>query len=289
MDYIKSKPTITVKISDIKLKIVRFGETSEMNLWADGMELNSSVHTHMSYEVIFVTCGTLDVVTHDKKTSFGKGIVIIPPSLSHYTIPKQKGCFCVLFRIEKSKKSNYVEDYLNDYLSKDISFFEISDDVNYYIHAFARKSNENTVSAEKDAALLAELIFREIISFISSIDILDDRKQESMCIGAIESYINSHIQEKITLSDVAKYVYMSNKQVSRIIMREYGKPLSKLVVEKKLHIARMLLKNTDLKINEVSARINIGTENYFYTMFKKYYGLSPMEYRKKSKEKIDEK
>ena len=71
-------------------------------------------------------------------------------------------------------------------------------------------------------------------------------------------------------------------------MREYGKPLSKLVVEKKLHIARMLLKNTDLKINEVSARINIGTENYFYTMFKKYYGLSPMEYRKKSKEKSDE-
>jgi len=67
-------------------------------------------------------------------------------------------------------------------------------------------------------------------------------------------------------------------------MREYGVTLSELVIQKKLHVARALLKNTDMKIKEVAARVNLGIENYFYTMFKKRYGISPLEYRKKCRD-----
>jgi len=284
MEYTKNKPSITVKISDIKLKIIRFGETPKMNMWPDTVDLVGQFHTHLSYEVIFVTKGALEVRTLEKNNRFERGIVIIPPNLSHYTVPSSDGCFCVLFKIEKSKHDNSKVDYLNNYLQKGICNFELSDDVNYYIRAFTRKSKENTHSAEKAVTLLAELIFREIISFIPSMVVQGDVKHESWCIGAIENYINTHIYDKISLSDVANHVYMSNKQVSRIIMREYGVPLSELVIEKKLHIARALLKNTDMKIKEIAARVNIGIENYFYTMFKKHYGISPLEYRKKCRD-----
>ncbi|MBQ4527473.1 MAG: helix-turn-helix transcriptional regulator [Clostridia bacterium] len=285
MDYLKNKPSITIRISDMKFKIIRFGIAPEMGFWPVDRDMTKEPgHTHLNFEAIFVTQGELEVRTHEKNMKFERKIVIIPPNLSHYTVPRQDGCFCVLFKIENSKHDNSKAGYLNDYLSKDISAFELSDDVDYYIRAFARKSKEGTPSAEKDAALLAELIFREIISFIPAIDTLDDFKHESWCIDAIENYINSHLREKITLSDVAKHVYMSNKQVSRIIMREYGVTLSELVIQKKLHVARALLKNTDMKIKEVAARVNLGIENYFYTMFKKRYGISPLEYRKKCRD-----
>jgi len=39
-----------------------------------------------------------------------------------------------------------------------------------------------------------------------------------------------------------------------------------------------------MKIKEIAARVNIGIENYFYTMFKKRYGISPLEYRKKCRD-----
>ena len=115
-------------------------------------------------------------------------------------------------------------------------------------------------------------------------DMPGDTKSESWCIGAIESYINTHIKEKITLSDVANHVYMSNKQVSRIIMREYKMPLSELITQKKLQIAQALLKKTDKKVKEIATTVNMGMENYFYTIFKKHYGVSPMEYRKMCRE-----
>ena len=41
---------------------------------------------------------------------------------------------------------------------------------------------------------------------------------------------------------------------------------------------------SDMKIKEVAARVNLGIENYFYTMFKKRYGISPLEYRKKCRD-----
>lgn len=285
MEYLKNKPSITVRIADIKLKIIRSGIAPEMGFWPVDRDMTKEPgHTHLSYEAIFVTKGELEVRTQEKSIKFERKIVIIPPNLSHYTVPSRDGCFCVLFKIENSKHDNSKIEYINNYLSKDISAFELSDDVDYYIRAFARKSKEDTHSAEKDAALLAELIFREIISFISAIDTLDDFKHESWCIGAIENYINSHLKEKITLSDVANHVYMSNKQLSRIILREYGVPLSELVVQKKLHIARAFLKNTDMKVKEVAESVNLGIENYFYTMFKKHYGISPLEYRKRCRE-----
>lgn len=286
MEYSNNKPSITVRISDMKFKIIRFGIAPEMGLWPADRDMSTEPgHTHLNYEAIFVTQGELEVRTHEKNIKFERKIVIIPPNLNHYTVPSRlDGCFCVLFKIENSKYDNSKVEYLNNYLSKDITAFELSDDVDYYIRAFARKSKENTHSAEKDAVLLAELIFREIISFIPAVDTLDDFKHESWCIGAIENYINSHLEDKITLTDVANHVYMSNKQVSRIIMREYGVHLSELVIQKKLHVARALLKNTDMKIKEVAARVNLGIENYFYTTFKKHYGISPLEYRKKCRD-----
>ncbi|MBR2404222.1 MAG: helix-turn-helix domain-containing protein [Clostridia bacterium] len=280
----KNKPAIKLKISDIKLQVIRINDTPQMSMWQDTNDLIAQVHTHLSYEVIFVTRGPLEVRTYETSLFFDRGIVIIPPNLSHVTIPSDEECFCLLFVIEKPKHDNPRAACLNDYLQKGICNFELSDDVDYYIRAFSRKSSENTHSAEKAANLLAELIFREIISRIPSMDMSGDTKSESWCIGAIESYINTHIKEKITLSDVANHVYMSNKLVSRIIMREYKMPLSELITQKKLQIAQALLKKTDKKVKEIATTVNMGMENYFYTIFKKHYGVSPMEYRKMCRE-----
>lgn len=275
------KPTITVKISDVKVKIIRIGPSAAMALWRDDNHSNllSNIHSHIAYEVIFVTKGSLEVRTQSENTVYERRIVVIPPSISHYTVPSQEGCYCLLFSIEKAKDNDSQAKYLNEYLQKGISDFELSDDVVYYIDAFSRKSMENTHSAEKSAALLAELIFREIISFVTPSASIDTKKSEAWYVGAIETYINVHIRDKITLSDIAKHVYLSNKQVSRIIKRVYGVTLSEIIARKKLEIAQMYLKNSDMKIKDIASKVNIGTENYFYTLFKKYNGISPLEYR----------
>ena len=96
----------------------------------------------------------------------------------------------------------------------------------------------------------------------------------------IERAIRQYTSD-ITLSSVAQSMHLSTKQTSRIIMKLFKKPLSKLVAERRLTIARELLASTDLPISEIVRRVNFRCENYFYAQFKKMYGLTPRAYRKR--------
>ena len=128
------------------------------------------------------------------------------------------------------------------------------------------------------------LVFNEVMENIGfyreseKADRNDDRH-----INAIEQYINANVFNKITMKDLSRHIFLSTRQISRIIFAEYGCSLSQLVKSKKLDAAEMLIKNTDIVISAVASQVNIGSDNYFYAVFKKKYGMSPLQYRKKYK------
>ncbi len=272
-----NKPTLNISVFGTKLKVIRVGKSPRL---IDSEKANikaNHIHSHFTYEAFFITDDSLGIVTSGKRTTYERGVVIIPPHIDHYTLPKGNGCFCLLFSIEGETK---IRDRLGDSIYK----IPMSDDIDYCIKALSRKSDEGTASSEKAAELFAALIFNELIC---AIDPTMGKKSpsinESKHIGAIETYINNNLQKKITLSDVASQVYLSNRQVARILQKEYGCTLSQLVIEKKLALAKMLLKDTDMKIGEIASSVNLGAENYFYLIFKKKFGVSPLRYRKQIK------
>ena len=62
--------------------------------------------------------------------------------------------------------------------------------------------------------------------------------------------------------------------------KEYGCTLSQLVTDKKLSTAEQLIRNGKLPIDQIAAQSGLGSVNYFYAVFKKRYGMSPLQYRK---------
>ena len=183
-----------------------------------------------------------------------------------------------MFSFEKARQSTI--EQIKNKLSFGLCELELSSDIEYYIRALVRKSAQDSLASEKDSELLANLIFNDILCrLIPDQAQRDSTGSETRHIGTIETYINDNFKGKIRLSDVARQVFLSTRQVSRIIQREYNCTLSQLVIQKKLMSAQMMLKNTDLKIGEIASRVNLGSENYFYTLFKKNYGVSPRQYR----------
>lgn len=43
-----------------------------------------------------------------------------------------------------------------------------------------------------------------------------------------------------------------------------------------------LLKNTNIKVNDIASMVGFKNKNYFYSVFKKYYGITPTEIRKET-------
>ena len=94
--------------------------------------------------------------------------------------------------------------------------------------------------------------------------------------------------------DVETYIQIYNpmsflmqveiEQVSRIIQKEYGCTLSQLITEKRLSKAEREIVTTATPIDQIAAQSGLGSTNYFYSVFKKRYGVSPLQYRKQHQE-----
>ena len=75
------------------------------------------------------------------------------------------------------------------------------------------------------------------------------------------------------------YVLDNEKEkVNRIYINLYEQKLEVNLEDNST--ASTLIKNTAIPISEIAKQTNLGSENYFYTLFKKRYGISPLQYRK---------
>jgi len=95
------------------------------------------------------------------------------------------------------------------------------------------------------------------------------------------SFIHEHYEDNISLVDVAGYVYRSPAYFSRLFKEVTGENFSIYLIQYRLKMAARLLKETDLKITDISYRVGYQNPSYFSRLYKKHMGCTPEEERKK--------
>ena len=92
--------------------------------------------------------------------------------------------------------------------------------------------------------------------------------------------MEEHISEpELSLASAAKVFYLNSSYLSRIFKKETGRSFVEYLTDLRIEKAKLLLKNSDLKIYEIAERVGIDNPNYFGILFKKVEGCSPLEYR----------
>lgn len=97
------------------------------------------------------------------------------------------------------------------------------------------------------------------------------------------NYIATHINESLTVDGLAKELYQNRSYLSRIFKNEVGSNLSNYILERKLIEAQDLLRFSDRSISEISNFLAFSSQSYFQTVFKKQFGITPLQYRKQIK------
>ena len=120
---------------------------------------------------------------------------------------------------------------------------------------------------------MARVIAEEYISQPKSTGYGDAR------IDAAINYINENISANITSSDVAKYVFLSEKQLKRIFTNAIGKTPTDYIKFCKYERARKLLKESEFSIFEIAELAGFHDIKSFAEFFKRYSGHSPAKYR----------
>jgi two-component system response regulator YesN len=92
-------------------------------------------------------------------------------------------------------------------------------------------------------------------------------------------YINGHFCDDISLSDVAKMVYLNESYLSRKLKKILGVSFKEYIIKLRMGKAMEYLMDPNIKITEIAKKIGYQNYRYFSQTFKKYTGYLPSRWR----------
>lgn len=98
-------------------------------------------------------------------------------------------------------------------------------------------------------------------------------------IGQSIKYIHEHYMEDISLTEVSRIVCLSPYHFSRLFKKETGENLIDYINKVRIEKAHDLIIATNDNITSIYKAVGFNSKNYFYKLFKKYYSLTPQQYR----------
>lgn len=123
-----------------------------------------------------------------------------------------------------------------------------------------------------------EELQRYIFDLIS--DMSEEEGQKASIIEDLLKYLEWNYQHDITVNELAAHKYFVNPSyLSRLFKAETGKTFSKYLTELRMQKAAELLKESGLKISDVALCVGYNDVSYFIQTFKKYYLMTPEQYR----------
>ena len=105
-------------------------------------------------------------------------------------------------------------------------------------------------------------------------------KRYSALIQKTIFYIEANLSADLTLTTLAQQMQVTASYLSARFHRETGHTLAEYITELRMKTALQLLKNTQLQIQAVAQLCGFSDPNYFGKQFKRFYGVTPMQYRK---------
>lgn len=97
--------------------------------------------------------------------------------------------------------------------------------------------------------------------------------------ASVSEYLKEHYKEEISLDYIAAYFSLTPTYCSTLIKEATGSNFSKMLIARRIEEAKKLLKETDLRIYEISMEIGYKDVKYFNRIFKKETGITPLQYR----------
>lgn len=123
-----------------------------------------------------------------------------------------------------------------------------------------------------------EILFTLLIR-INHMDKKTDKKLPLIDFKLILSYIENNLNT-VTPSSVAVHSGYNIPYFSKLFKKHVGSNLSEYINQRKLEKAQKMLIESNKSIENIGYDVGFNHKSYFYRVFKRYYGVTPEEYRK---------
>lgn len=279
---------------------VMAGDNDQITYWSKDHSLSlqmtelsnahsmTSAHQHPWYEFFFLESGERNYLIHNKMTQISPGeLVVIVPNDIHRSVTTPLGYYrrwllrVSVDRVRKilSEGQKTTFEYLDRSFVVSFPDEERASVLSLY-HAMQdefrenRQEHEAIVQAYLTALLLKAIRLRHVARELAA-----PMNPMYRLVAQVGDWINDHYQEDCCLERVASEIGLSPTWLSRRFHQASGSRFHNYVQMVRFREARRLLKDTEMKVNEVARATGFTDLPNFHRKFKALSGLSPRDYR----------
>ncbi len=146
----------------------------------------------------------------------------------------------------------------------------------------ARKAYFETpvVAVERFQAIIQLLnMFAQYLADYASRHAIAGSDAEPNAVANAKQFVQSNVEESISLAQVAQHVHVSRFYFCKLFKKTTGMTLTEYVSRVRVEKAKTLLGDPALRISEVVFAAGFGSIPRFNSVFKRYVGMPPTEYR----------
>lgn len=163
-------------------------------------------------------------------------------------------------------------------LNFDHYHFDNNQELAYSINKLMSISMETHVA--KDA--LADLSFKSLLLRIiqtQNLVALDQPLLNNRLFDDVIKYINAHLHQEISMDFLSRKAIMNKPAFFKSFKLAFGMTPVNYINRKRLEKAQLLLKTSELNINQVAFEYGYNNVHYFCRIFKNHTGTTPTEWR----------
>lgn len=140
-------------------------------------------------------------------------------------------------------------------------------------NAFEQDSFVNRLSVAESLLSVAEQVFHTQKKTASH------RELDINRLSVIDGVIHTHYMTDVSSASVAQRLFISERQLARIVKQKYGCSLKQAIINKRIAVAKQLLRGTDMSMEQIGYSVGFATRASFYRAFCAQLGVTPKEYR----------
>ena len=252
-----------------------------------------SRHRHSSFEFHAVKEGACRVILDDGEYIFNAGeMYITPPGVFHEQI------VC--------PGTDYVEYSLNFDIREDVGisaeekrickiYKNMPFSVIYNTEEFEmlfemayKKMKDMRIGYYNDLKHIILLIINSAAAAISensecSYEVPQKYDLTDLRFEKIDRYIKDNLTSRVKISDIAKIMYLSEKQIGRIVKKCTGRTAKEYILYLRHEKSKDYLKNSECSISDIAEIMGFSSVAHFVSDFEKREGYTPFVFRKSVK------
>jgi AraC-like DNA-binding protein len=137
-----------------------------------------------------------------------------------------------------------------------------------------------------ESPIAARAVLHELIAWVIRDHRAEQMRQEqapsgySAPISSVIDWLRQHLDENVSVSDLADVAGLSPSYFRRWFHREVGSSPSDYVTQLRIERSKQLLTETDRSVTEIAMELGYNTSAYFTAVFHRETGTTPTDFRR---------